>query len=218
MSRALPVLVGLAVLLAAGLVHGLWTDRWRPSPALAEAKALLDSLPADLGPWKGREVEQDPEMLELAGAAAHYSRSFIDPQTGDSVLVILLVGRASRMVVHRPEHCYSAAGFELAGKPERTTVEPPGVAPAEMFTGLFTRDEATGPTRLRIFWSFFAPSSGWSAPANPRLSFAQEKVLYKLYVLRGVTRPKEPIKNDPCVRLLGELLPVLDRALGAREG
>jgi hypothetical protein len=31
MSRLMPILVGLAVLVAAGVVHGLWTERWRPS-------------------------------------------------------------------------------------------------------------------------------------------------------------------------------------------
>src|SRR5688572_18818037 len=104
MTRAIPALVGLTVLVAAGLVHGLWTDRWVPSPALAEATSLLEALPDDIGKWKGRAYEQEPEALRLAGAVAHYSRSFLDPATGDRVLVVLLAGKPSRMVVHRPEH------------------------------------------------------------------------------------------------------------------
>ena len=45
MSRLLPFLVGVALLLGAGIVHGLWTDRWRPSQELADAAAALSQLP-----------------------------------------------------------------------------------------------------------------------------------------------------------------------------
>ena len=92
-------------------------------------------------------------------------------------------------------------------------IQPKGAEKSEFFTSLFSRDETDGPSRLRIFWSFGA-SGDWTAPASPRLKFAREKVLYKLYVIRNVSEAT-PLRDDPCVRLLGELLPVLDRTLWA---
>src|SRR5262249_57147923 len=130
--------------------------------------------------------EQEADALEMAGAAEHYSRTFTDPETGEPVLVILLVGRATRMVVHRPEYCYQAVGYELDGPPARLTLQPEGLPAAEFFTGVFTREDASGPSQLRIFWSF-GSRDGWQAPGNPRLSYARHKGLYKLYVLRGGT-------------------------------
>ena len=50
-------------------------------------------------------------------------------------------------------------------------------------------------------------------PAFPRWAFARRPVLYMLYVSRNVENPG-PIQTDPCVRLLGQLLPVLNKTLG----
>jgi hypothetical protein len=106
MSRRLPFLVGIALLLGAGVVHGLWTGRWQPSQEVAAAAARLHTLPDDIGTWKGEVAEQDPEDLKMAGAVSHWSRQFTDSVTGEQALVILLCGKSARMMVHRPETCY----------------------------------------------------------------------------------------------------------------
>ncbi len=213
--RFAPILVGLGLLAAGGVVHGLWNGRWSSSTALPDAAAKLDGLPEDVGAWKGEAHEQDPEALALTGAAGHYSRTFTDPTTKDKVLVMLLCGKPSHMVVHRPEDCYRAAGYEMAGPAIRIKVKPEGGQDSEMFTGVFGRDEAGGPTQLRIFWSWLGSREGakWEAPANPRFHFARQPVLYKLYVIRNTAGMPVPAGQDPAVRLLGELLPILDKAL-----
>lgn len=206
------VITGICMLLAGGVANGLLTGRWSPSPLLAEAAAKLGALPGDAGTWKGTAHEQDPEALTLTGAVGHYSRMFIDPVTGEKVLVMLLCGKPAQMVVHKPEDCYRAAGYEMAGPAVRIKVHPKGAEEAEMFTGLFGREEAGGPTQMRIFWSWLS-GDRWEAPANPRFHFAQRPVLYKLYVIRDVSGANVPIGQDPAIRLLGELLPILDREL-----
>jgi hypothetical protein len=211
--RYLAVPLGLALLVLGGVVHGLWTDRWKPSVELEEASRRLADLPANIGSWKGQVSEQDPDELRLSGAAAHYSRTFTDPVTGDQVLVILLAGKPARMAVHRPEHCYQAAGYALSGPALRCTVTPPREAKAELWTGLFVRNEPTGPSQLRTFWTWYA-GDRWEAPDSPRWRFARQRILYKLYVIRNVMG-STPLEADPCVRLLGELLPILNRALSA---
>ncbi len=214
MSRVLPVLIGILVLVTTGLVHGWWTDRWHPSNELLQATQRLNQLPTQLGDWKSEEHLQDPQVLEMAGAVGHYSRTFVDPRSGSRVLVILLVGKAARMAVHRPEHCYTAAGYRMTGSPIQVKIQPNGHAVSEFDTALFTRDDPGGPNQMRIFWSF-GSSHGWSVPSSPRWKFAQERVLYKLYVLRNVAGDPGPIIQDPCIQVLGELLPAFERTLPA---
>lgn len=215
MVRGLSILVGLATLIVTGVVHGLWTERWQVSEELLEATRRLEDLPDSLGAWQGSSCEQDAEALAMAGATGHYSRSFLDPETGDRILVILLVGRAARMAVHRPEHCYQAAGYKFGGRPGKLTVRVPEMPAAEFFTGLFTREEADGPSQLRILWSFGCDGR-WEAPDNPRVQFARKKSLYKLYLVRETGGSPVNPENDPCVRLLSLLLPALGRTLSGR--
>lgn len=216
MRRFLPILAGLLVLIGTGVVHGLWTERWHRSPELQQAASRLDTLPADLGPWKGEVTEQDPEALAQTGAVGHYSRLFTDPQSGEKILVILLCGRPGRMSVHRPEHCYGSAGYEMTGPPLQLKVTPKGQETAELWTGLFSKNEAGGPVQLRIFWSWF-DGRRWQAPNTPRTTFARLPALYKLYVIRNVTGSHSPIERDPSVALLGWLLPELDRTLATGD-
>lgn len=212
MKRGILILVGVAVLLGGGIVHGFWTNRWRPSTELARAKDRLAELPDDVGDWKGTAYLQEADDLAITGAVAHYSRTFTDPATGDEVLIMLLAGKPSRMTVHKPEDCYRAAGYELVGEPVRLTVTPAGQPGADLWMGEFTRDDPSkGSSQLRILWGWFA-ADRWESPDNPRWAFARRPVLYKLYVIRSV-QGAPPIQADPSVRLLGQLLPILTRTL-----
>ena len=195
--RQLPLLVGVILLLAVGVVHGLWTNRWQSSAEMEEAVARLRQLPDHVGDWKGEEAEQNPEELKLAGATGHWSRTFTNAETGERVLVILMVGKPARMAVHRPEHCYRAAGYELTAA-KRVSLTPAGAPAAELWKGMFTRDEAAaGLSRMQIYWAWSA-AGRWEAPDNPRLAFAHHRALYKLYVIHAVTgrRPgRRPVRN-----------------------
>jgi hypothetical protein len=211
----LPALVGVVVLLAAGVVHGLWNDRWQPSEALAEASARLDQLPTKFGAWTSEQVEQDAESLAQAGAVNHYSRLFLDPVTGEHVTLLILCGKPARMAVHRPEHCYKSAGYELHDQPSRCQVKVGELPAAELWTALFVRNEATTASsghQLRIFWTWVVEGR-CTAPKSPRLELARQRSIYKMYIIRSLSGPERPLNSDPCVRLLGEVLPVLDRTL-----
>lgn len=212
MRRLLPILVGAVVLVAGGVVHGLWTDRWHPPEDLERAAGRLTELPDDIDTWKGKESPLDAESLAMAGAVGCYSRSFTDPVTGESVLVILMAGKARRMSIHRPEHCYRSSGYQMADQPLDIKLTPAGQPTTPLWTALFTRDDpSAGSSQLRIFWTWH-DGHGWEAPDKPRWAFARRHLLYKLYVIHAVSAPV-PLAADPGVRLMGKLLPMLNRTL-----
>src|SRR5262245_42628544 len=107
-QRNLAFVTALAVVALSGLVHGLWTDRWGKPAILERALARVNEVPLKVGSWQGTAQDVDVETFRRAGAQAFWVRSYTDSQTGASVLVILMCGRAGRMAVHTPEVCYRA--------------------------------------------------------------------------------------------------------------
>jgi hypothetical protein len=212
MRRFFPMLAALVVVMAAGLVHGLWTNRWGQSAELEEAVARLERCPIQFDGWKSKSEKIDAEALEQARAAGAWVRRFNHPQYG-SFLVILMCGQGGPMSVHRPENCYRGAGYEMTSPARRASLEmTQGEEPAEYFSALFLLQEETRTVRLRIFWSWFDGQS-WKAPSSPRVSFARSPALYKLYVIREMTGPEATSEEEFAKDYLRRLLPRLSQAL-----
>src|ERR1700722_2298362 len=185
MTRTFLMLSACVLIVGTGIVHGLWTDRWGRSQELEMAVARLNrNMPGDLGPRKAEGAELDAGALRAAGAIGHWPRRYKHTRTGETLDVIVLCGRSGQISVHRPEHCYRSAGFEMLSA--AALYRPKALAPAEFWTALFRKQEADGPIQDRIFWAWFAEST-WVAPSgDPRAAFARYRALYKLYVIRAV--------------------------------
>jgi hypothetical protein len=212
-----PVATGMVLVLAAGLVHGLWTDRWSDNADLEAAAARLREVPRDIGDWAGQDQEIDPARVARAEAAGILSRTFAGPD-GQKVSVVLLCGRFGPLAVHTPDICYGGTGYEMLGAPARFNVPLSGTSSAEVWTARFHRPESPGGAPLRVVWAWSA-GKGWLAPTMPRWTFRREPVLYKLYVAREITRPDEPAEQDPCFAFLRAWLPPVNAALfGAADG
>ena len=151
----------------------------------------------------------------MAGAQGFWVRRFTSRRTGATMLVMLLCGKTPAMCAHRPENCYSSAGYDLVGVPRtyllKTTRDH---VLGEFLTGRFVKEESVGNHQLRIFWSWYG-DGGWRAPDNPRWDFARLPALYKLYVIRETSGRSERLDDDPAVDLMRDLLPVLSRTLSA---
>src|SRR4051812_26867673 len=107
--RPLPLIAAFLVLLASGLVHGFWTQRWQSSQALDAAVGRLYSVPLETARWKGTAVEVDPEPYQQARALGYWMRRYTKDGVSGSVTVILMCGRAGHMSVHTPDICYRGA-------------------------------------------------------------------------------------------------------------
>src|SRR5271166_4609871 len=99
MMKWLAALTASVALVASGLVHGYWTDRWRPSPDVTAAAGRLDSLGLDLGNWKGEVIEVKPGQAG-AGVAGSIQRRYQHRRTGATVVVALVCGRPGPVSIH----------------------------------------------------------------------------------------------------------------------
>jgi hypothetical protein len=206
MGRILVIASACVVLIASGMVHGLWTDRWSDQSDLAAAAQKLELLPMTIGAWHGStvEMEKDPH----SGLAGMIARRYVHETSGKTVTLFLACGRAGPVCTHTPEVCYAGNGYEVE-KPQRFQLpSATAQAPPEFWTARFIKERASGKIHLRIFWSWQA-SEAWKIAENPRLSFAGEKVLYKMYLIRELLQPDEPLEGDPCVEFMQAVLPIM---------
>ncbi len=213
MSRSLAVVLGLAILLAGGVVHGLYAERWQTSTAREEAVAKLPTVPLAFGGWVGEDQPTDDQEYAQAGAQGYWSRLY--RKDSKEFLAILMVGRAGRMAVHTPEVCYRGAGFEIAGAPTLYTVRNPEKAELGVFWSANFNKPATVNTELQLSWAW-SDGSLWKAPTNPRSTFAGHPALYKLYLSQNVSGlGAEAAKNRE--EFLRAFLPALNEALGLND-
>ena len=195
MSRLLPVLAGMVALLAYGLAEGYWTNRWTSSAALASAAERLRNVPSRVEGWDAEEQELDPRQAKQGEIFASVLRTYKHLATGEAVRVLLLCGRPGPISVHTPQVCLGGAGYALVRPAAREKPDPSEAD--EFWAGRFWRRGQAGTDNMEVYWSWNARGS-WVASDGPRLAFAREKVLYKLYVFRPLNVAAEPDgKGDP---------------------
>jgi EpsI family protein len=214
MTRFLLVLVVGAVLLVDGYVYGIWTGRWHETQELTTAAARLDLLPQTVGDWQGKSFQLDPAVVEQAEFAGYVLRRYENRRTGVAVTLLVACGRRGPLSVHTPEVCYRGAGFRMVeGDTARQTLDlGSGCTPAEVWQGTFARERDTGPERLRVVWSWY-DKGAWTAPENPRWTFAGQAVLYKLYVTQEFIPRDAATDGKDSLEFLRAFLPEFNRRL-----
>jgi hypothetical protein len=213
MKNFIRVIAALSMIMLAGLVHGSWTNRWRPTPALAALASRFDSLPMVLGDgaWTATSREISSREVTMTGAINYVSRVYSNPSKGLQVSVLLLCGLPGNMATHTPEACYPGAGYSLGSSEAYNFPSSQPESQAEFRTAIATRS-GSSPSVLRLFWSWRG-SKGWSAPEEPRWSFASETMLTKIYIVRETAGAVVEPKNDPCNEIMSLLLPQLNSVL-----
>jgi hypothetical protein len=210
MPRPLAVIFGLALLLAGGLVHGLYAERWQTSTALEDAVAKLPNVPIEIGGWQGTDEKMDEQEFAMAGARGYWARLY--RKDGKEFQAILMVGRSGRMSVHTPEVCYRGAGFDLYGKPSLYTARgQDGAELGSLWSATFVKPGAVN-TELQLLWAW-SDGSQWTAPANPRWSFAGRPALYKLYLSQNVSGQSGDAAAKTRDDFVRAFLPALRQAL-----
>lgn len=213
MPRALPFLTAIALVVASGLVSGLRAQRWRVSEELRASVARLGRVPRNAGAWKGQACAMDQRALDAGEISGYLARRYVNRRSGEAVSVLLVCGLPGPIAVHTPDVCFPGSGQEPIGSPEAQHVRLGSSAPAADFLRAdFRKQPSAGPGKVRAFWSW-SSTGAWKVPDHPRFAYAAAPALYKLYVLRETAAPEESLKDDPCVDLIRQLLPELEKAL-----
>jgi hypothetical protein len=200
------------LIVGAGLLDGTWANRWGPSPKLTALAARLDTVPMEIGGWKGTAGEElSPGERAMAGAVACLHRRYTNATRGVTVSVLLLGGLPGKIATHTPDVCYRGAGYQLESLTDYAYTYGPEQRKAEFKTAVASRG-GTNPSALRIFWSWKA-SGAWKAPNEARWEFGPARTLSKLYVIREISGTTVAPESDPCNDFLAVLLPELDRCV-----
>ncbi len=208
MFRTIPVVLGIAAVVACGVVHGFWTDRWQPATEPAEAAARLNDLPLSIGDWEGQVIDAKPSAA-AGPVSGMIQRRYINRMTGDTVVIAVVCGRPGPVSIHTPDVCYGASGYNVGQRVRRSIS---GVN-AEFFTADAVLTQAADEKQLRLYWGW-SYGAGWMAVDDARQKFPRVPVLHKLYVIRELNGSgAKDGDNDPCQRFIQVLVPALDRAL-----
>lgn len=211
MKNIISVVAGLALIVAAGLVHGAWTNRWGVRPSVAALAERLRTLPATLGGWTSEDRTIPPRELAMTGAVGHVNRVYSSSDQGLVVSILLLTGLPGDIATHTPEACYPGAGYTLGETTQYTFRYGDPERGAEFRTAIASRGGAN-PSTLRIYWAWRG-SESWSAPDDPRWTFATMPALTKLYIVRETGGAKSDPQSDPCNQFMQLILPELDRLI-----
>jgi exosortase D (VPLPA-CTERM-specific) len=100
---------GLALALLAGPLS-LRVAEVQPVPLVQS----FDRFPLALGPWQGRHVPIDPELVQATGADAFLNTAFLDPDQGRvSLWIAYYENQQSGQSVHSPLSCIPGSGWKV---------------------------------------------------------------------------------------------------------
>lgn len=208
--RSLHLIVALALLLVAGLVHGNWTNRWATT-ATQSGKALLDHLDREVGEWRtGDFIKIDP--AELPPHTRCDSRRFLPLRGNKAITVSLTSGSPSAVAVHTPDVCFLGAGWKLRGAVTRQAIPLANGQNASFWVGDFIKTSATGTETIRVRWTWTADGE-WQAPDYPRWIFARAPILYKLYMVHPMSDDEDLTRDDPYRKFVADLMPALSQQI-----
>ena len=204
-------LAGLAVIVAFALVQGQWSHRWRPFDRAA-VTASIDRVPMQLGDWIGADGSDEDITTYRDEMDLGIIRRYTHRVTGESLLLMIRGGPPGPIGLHHtPASCYHAVGFMDLGSDVKRSVPDVGNGPNVFWVSAFEKPGAAK-NRVRIYWGY-SGGAGWTAPVNTRLELAAFDVCQKLYVVRNLTDPNDPLEGDYCEKFLREALPAIDAAL-----
>ena len=179
-NRITAFLVTVVLILALGYAHGRLTDRWGISEEVFAAAARLDTVPNEISSWVGTDLEIGERQLEGASAVGYLKRRYIHSATGESVQVMILCGRPGPIAVHPPTVCFISGGVTQPEKESKTQLATADV-PSEFLEAVFVQMDVLEDAAQRTYWGWSPDGQSWTAPDDPRMAFAHEPYLYKMY-------------------------------------
>src|SRR5262245_24790026 len=112
------VIAGVMVV-ASGIIHGWWTNRWASAAPAVAGRNLLEVEDA-IGDWQpGQFLDARPD--DLPKGCQITSRRFASAR-GNSAVVSVTCGHAGVVAVHTPDVCYLGSGYKLKSAVRQETI------------------------------------------------------------------------------------------------
>jgi uncharacterized protein DUF3485 len=207
-------LTGLIVLCGTiwgGWLHGRMATRWGADELLTSAgRRLVQPVSEQQGNWRlVKETPFSADVLRVLQCPAHINRAYVHQQTGEVVMVSVIIGPPGPIGAHTPEICYSSQDFELLGDRSPVTVVDRGEL-EHSFWQVSMEPRGVEHTSQRVLYAW-GTGSKWSATENPRLEYAGQPYLYKIQLAGPLSAPDDEFK--PCEDFLGWFLPEIQNLL-----
>jgi hypothetical protein len=213
MLKKSPILTAFLALVLTGLLHGRITNRWGRSDNLEAAVGKLEHLPLSAGDWDGTLLELNTDPAATKGMGAYVGARFVNRLTGDAMSITLICGRAGPLSLHPPTICLPSHGHTQKSPLVKTQVPWKGCRQAaEFMVADFGRPVGSLEEGVHVYWSY-SHNGDWVVPENPRVTWARERAVFKLYVARPSMRADSPLEEDPTLPFVRAYLPELEKVL-----
>ncbi len=215
MIRQLPIVVGVAAIVALTVVQSLMSDRFISTNVTAEQRAaLLKQVPMSFGEWEGKNLEVTEEVRDTAGAVGCVSRLYQNTRTGAVARLWLIVGHARDISAHTPDICYKGSGFAM--RSDRSS-QFSFNDKANFFTNTFIKEDVSGRNLERVFWAWYNPkpdqSVEWEVHDNPRYYYGNVRALFKMYFASQMRDLNETTDESTAAKFGKDFLPVINNIL-----
>jgi hypothetical protein len=212
--RHLLIAAGLSIILLGGMAQGWMTYRWSANTAVAEATVLLDGIPSQIGDWTSSDYALTDNEIEVGRIDGYVKREYVNALTGARVHLLLMCGAAGPISLHSPTVCFSGQGYRVVGHQSHASIreKTSGDQRHDFHQADFGNSAVDDPTLIRLYWAWSTVGK-WAAPVNPRVDYAGEPALYKLYVSEQWV-PTGTTTDTGVARLfMDEMLPIIRVAL-----
>ena len=111
------VVAGFLMLVSTAAYRVLAARLAAPVNASPIPPAALERFPLQIGGWLGQEVPLDEAIVRVTDTDAHINRRYSRHNGSESILLYVACGvKARDLMPHRPEVCYTGAGWTLIDK------------------------------------------------------------------------------------------------------
>ena len=124
------------MMLVFGAAHRTLTARLAsPAGVSPMSPDALEKLPLQIGDWAGQEAPLDEAIIEATDTDAHISRRYSRYNTMEQVWLYIAAGKRARdLMPHRPEVCYTGAGWTRINSNSMELILDDGIAlPCSVF-------------------------------------------------------------------------------------
>lgn len=114
-SAIVAAIVVICLMFVFGLGHRILAGRLIATWDMPEINPdALAKFPMKIGLWEGREAPLDEVIIEATDTEAHISRNYLRNNGLEAVWLYVAFGQRARdLMPHRPEVCYTGAGWTL---------------------------------------------------------------------------------------------------------